>query len=455
MHGSYVPKAERLQRLATVVSVPQFIVVRRDERYEASSLFDAERYMVRGAVHHEDTSMQSRAGQSPTRGPISRHGIECAVADVFHDTSVQDVIIQKFAAEEVYGVAFCFSPENMFVEYSGIFEGVTGGITRPFVALLPSSLEKYAALQAALTKIYDAFGPCDVEFAGLVRPQFVQVRPITRSFSVNGDLETMKMHLQEFSESRWVDNDICRVIAEHDAQSAAYITHYINAARRVFKKYFGRAPVVPQKPFLKIGTQYFMAYSLCEQLLPRVWERIKFGFFLERAVRAIPSSPSPSDNAIETLFDRSMILSLAHAFTKREDLFIAREEYRARIDVSLPRGVFPADFFCARPLAEEIAMDHEKKAWKKIAQRSEEGIAVVEGDLTTGPFFMLNDPTQNIPHGTIVLTEHLYPALSVHVPFLKGIVCEYGALTSHVAIVAREHGIPLKIQTPLSSYGAQ
>ena len=449
MHGASTAKAARLQKLSRIVAVPPFVVVRRGERHE--QLFDAERYMVRASEKGEDGPEYSHAGQSLSIGPIPRHGITRALDAVFRNVAVQDGIIQEFAAEKIYGVAFCFSRENMFVEYSGIFEGVTGGCIAPFVALLPSSLKRYGALQAALEKIYDVFGPCDVEFAGLVQPRFLQVRPITKEFSVSRELESIKMNIQELSETAWIENDICRVIAEHDTQSAAYARQYLASAQRVFKKYFGRTLSVSRRSFLKIGGQYFMARAVHDQLLLRFLERMKFGFFLHGIARAIPKEISLQETA-ENLFDRSMALSFAHALTAREDVFMLREKYRARIDTLLPHGVFPADFSCTRPLGESIMCDPIKSVWEKIEVRGEEGITVVPGDFTEGPFFVFDEQSHDIPSGTIVLTKHLYPALSARVPFLKGIVCEHGALTSHVAIVAREYGIPLKIQTPLSSY---
>ncbi|RMG38194.1 MAG: hypothetical protein D6720_01770, partial [Gammaproteobacteria bacterium] len=35
---------------------------------------------------------------------------------------------------------------------------------------------------------------------------------------------------------------------------------------------------------------------------------------------------------------------------------------------------------------------------------------------------------------------------------IKGIICRYGALSSHLAILAREQGVPLRIQTDIERY---
>jgi len=57
-----------------------------------------------------------------------------------------------------------------------------------------------------------------------------------------------------------------------------------------------------------------------------------------------------------------------------------------------------------------------------------------------------------IPPGVIVITDHLYPEIGKYMTDIKGIICKYGALSAHVAILAREYQVPLIIQTEIDRY---
>lgn len=49
---------------------------------------------------------------------------------------------------------------------------------------------------------------------------------------------------------------------------------------------------------------------------------------------------------------------------------------------------------------------------------------------------------------TYLIADELYPELFRYFPFIKGVICEGGSVTSHLAILAREHSMPLWIRVP-------
>ena len=50
--------------------------------------------------------------------------------------------------------------------------------------------------------------------------------------------------------------------------------------------------------------------------------------------------------------------------------------------------------------------------------------------------------TGSPPDGSVLVVRTLDPALAVHLPRLGGLVAETGSVLSHLAILAREYGIP-------------
>ncbi|NEW49176.1 hypothetical protein GV794_27280 [Nocardia cyriacigeorgica] len=52
------------------------------------------------------------------------------------------------------------------------------------------------------------------------------------------------------------------------------------------------------------------------------------------------------------------------------------------------------------------------------------------------------------PEGSVLVVRHLDPRLAVVVPRLAGLIAETGSPLSHVAILAREQGIPVVVGYP-------
>lgn len=443
-------KASRLQALSAIVPVPKFVVIGREDARHVD--LDAScRYMVRSASRLEDQQEFSQAGQFPTSGPMEREQVPASIQQTLLNDDVDTVIVQEYVEAEQWGVAFCFSAERMLVEYAAEFEGVTSGTVNPFTALLPTSLPRYQQLESRLQSIYARFGPCDVEFVNLANPQFVQVRPITRTIAFDHDFVELKTQLQELQSASWRENDVCRVLAERDNKSRALSELYLQAIEEVYATRLKRKIALPPRPFIKVSEQYFMDRGLEAQIAPKLREVLRLGFRMSGILDAVSKEDLTSSSAFE-LMQKSILVSLAYDLFKKKEAMKLREEIRIALDQKLAEGSLEADFHYPKILDSSIEFDSDKSIWKSLSIRDEEGITVVEGNLEHGPYFVLTSRDQEIPAGVIVITEHLYPEIGKSITDIRGIICKYGALGAHVAILAREHQVALRIQTSIEEY---
>ncbi len=442
-------KASRLAALAQVVTVPAFHTLGRDDALP--HLDGSQRYMVRSSASQEDATDASFAGLFTTLGPLRADAVPVALKRLFSDPAVEQAIVQVFVEAEASGVAFCLSAQKVLVEYAAEFEGVTSGRVSPFAALLPAGISRYQRLQEALGRIHARFGACDVEFVGLEEPQFVQVRPITRETVFDEDLVRLKMGLQELHSPCWVENDVCRMLAERGMQGRAIADTYLEAVRAVYAKYLKRDISIPARPFIRVSDQYFMDCQFEKQLVPGFAGLMRLGFALSRIMAETGAADLARLDARE-LMEKSILMSFAYALFDRKEAMALREQIREALEQRLPAGALDVDFEYSGLLASRIEFDRDSKTWTAIGQRDAAGITVVEGDLESGPFFVLSDPDQAIPDDVVVVTDQLYPQLGHQLDRIRGIICRFGALSSHVAILAREHAVPLRIQADTRKY---
>ena len=54
----------------------------------------------------------------------------------------------------------------------------------------------------------------------------------------------------------------------------------------------------------------------------------------------------------------------------------------------------------------------------------------------------VHDGASEIPAGRVLVVGHLDPRLAAVIPRLAGLIAETGSPLSHLAILAREHGVP-------------
>ena len=447
-------KASRLRQLSEIVSVPAFTVITRIDRYDPGGHLAGNpscQYMVRSSSAAEDQADFSHAGQSLTLGPVSPGKVAGCIEQLWRDDTVDEIIIQQYVEASHWGVAFCFSEESILIEYSAIFEGVTSGQVSPFTALLPAELKRYRKLHQGLLMIYRDFGPCDVEFANLDDPHFVQVRPITRDIAFDAPHVKLKMGLQEYETEHWHENDVCRMLAERDDYSEMLLGLYLDAISQVFSDHFGRKLVIPDPAFVRISDQFFMAGPLEEQLTPGTWGTIRLAFKLPALLAAIRER-TLEDCSLNELMYNSVLLSLAYDLNGKQDVFDDREAIRVELERRITKGSISPDFRYDTALSDTIHLDKQTCCWITLEHRDSQGIVVVPGDFDTGPYFILENRQQPIPPGVIVVTRQLHPEIGRSVKSIRGIICEHGALSSHVAILAREYQVPLKIQTSIDEY---
>ena len=443
-------KASRLKALSNIVTVPGFNVIARDDSHDFN-LDSSRRYLVRSSSKSEDQEEFSQAGQFSTYGPLDSEMVTASVKKAFLNRDVDEVIVQQYIAAEEWGVAFCFSKKSMLVEYSSEFEGVTSGTVNPFTALLPADYPRYKQLEEQLLKIVAQFGPSDIEFVNLENPQFVQVRPITRNFHYDESFVRLKMQLQELENSSWKENDVCRILAERDNQSRALSKTYLQALKAVYATWLKTSVSIPQKPFVKISEQYFMNRELEEQITPGFSKIVRLSFHMSRILRDIRKQDLTRLSALE-LMQQSILASLAYELSRKKETMELREEIRAELGKKAPEGSLAADFHFDSILNSSIEFDRDRCLWKQISIRDGQGVVVVEGDLEKGPYFHFDNQEHEIPPGVIVITDHLYPEIGKYMTGIKGIICKYGALNAHVAILAREYQVPLIIQTAVDRY---
>jgi hypothetical protein len=443
-------KASRLAKLSELVSVPAFSVITRNDKFDPAECAHGQ-YMVRSSSATEDRADFSNAGQALTLGPVVAGKVASCIGQLWRDDSVDEIIIQQYVDAAHWGVAFCFSEESMLVEYSAVFEGVTSGQVSPFTALLPAKFERYQKLQQSLLTIFRHFGPCDVEFVNLDDPQFVQVRPITRNIEFDASFVELKMALQAHETECWHENDLCRMLAERDDFSETLLKLYLEAVSGVYSRHFKRKLVIPEPAFIRISDQFFMAGPLQEQLLPGTWGTIRLAFKLPALLASIRQRKL-ADCTPEELMYNSILLSLAYELNGKQDVFNNREAIRLELEQRMAKSSISPDYRYDTALADTIHFDKQVCCWITLEHRDSQGIVVVPGDFDTGPYFIMHDRQQKIPRDVIVVSRQLYPEIGQAIKQIRGIICEHGALSAHVAILAREYQVPLKIQTSIDEY---
>jgi hypothetical protein len=188
-----------------------------------------------------------------------------------------------------------------------------------------------------------------------------------------------------------------------------------------------------------------------EQLKAGTWETIRLAFKLP-ALLATIRERILKDCSLEELMYNSVLLSLAYDLNGKQDVFDDREAIRVELEQRMTKGRISPDLRYDSVLSDTIHLDNKTCCWITLEHRDSQGIVVVPGDFDTGPYFILENRQQPIPAGVIVVTRQLYPEIGQAVENIKAIICEHGALSAHVAILAREYQVPLKIQTSIDEY---
>jgi phosphohistidine swiveling domain-containing protein len=375
---------------------------------------------------------------------------------VLDDPHVVECIVQRHVVGPS-GVAFSLpgddAPGSMLVEWSAVPEGVTAGRLAPFAALLPGAPPPLHALEAGLRTIVQTFGHCNVEFVGLDAPAFVQVRPITTAPTIDREFVRLKAVLQELPGGAWEHTEFCIDLAERAERDAGLLAAFLEAVPCAYSGLLGRTPALPERPFVKIGRQLFASVSLRRALALRPREAFRLGLRSRRiqadAEAVLAGAPPRSatrltTTAIELNLLNDVLGSVLPPLCAR--LFALRERCRAALDAAVPLGSLPADVPFERRLAAQVVRDDARLCWTALGLHDGAGADVVPGDFDTGRRVLYGRDPAAVPAGCVLVTDELYPELAGMLDRVAAILCEGGGYGSHIAILARERRVPLRIQ---------
>lgn len=428
-------KSKNLIELSKVVKVPEFIIINKNDQIPK---LKKKKYIVRSSSSKEDQKNKSYAGVFESIGPISEKKVPKIINKIFSNNEINKIIIQEYI-DGLSGVIFCYK-NTILLEYTEKKEGVTSGLVKPFCALLPSKIKKYSEIYKSIKKIRKKFGDCDIEFINLRNPSFVQVRPITSDLIIDKKLILLKEKLQELEWSHWIENDFCKILKERKDYSKELINLFINNIPKIYDRIFKKKIHFPKKIFIKIGEQYFLSSKVISSLKLNFFDTLKLIFYYKKNYNKINFNSSTKN----ILFKYSFIISLYQSITRSEN-FKQRNNFYNKLILKSKKEIYKKDYSFPLTLDSEIKFCKEKKEWIKIGYNNSKGLVVVDGGFKGKPFYLKNNK-QKIPKNSLLITKQLYPWLHEHLEQISGIICEEGAYTSHLSILAREKKLPLIIQ---------
>ena len=99
-----------------------------------------------------------------------------------------------------------------------------------------------------------------------------------------------------------------------------------------------------------------------------------------------------------------------------------------------------------RALPARFRLDDNGRPWAVAEERRtrggrDDGAVGAGGGTVTAPVHV-HDGSTEIPTGHVLVVGHLDPRLAAVIPRLGGLIAETGSPLSHLAILAREHGVP-------------
>lgn len=440
-------KSSRLIELSKIVNVPSFFIVRSLDEYKniESQLYEDKKYILRSSCKWEDTAKFTNAGQSITIWPVFKKDININLHKVFEQINVRDVIIQEYI-EWVSWVIFCFWNNDILIEYSSIKEWVTSWIIKPFVAVLPTNIWIYDNIYKNIKKIYDLNWPCDIEFIWLDNPNFVQVRPITKIFDYDRNLENLKMNLQLLPYSNRIENDFCKVLMEREDFDKDFIDLYIENIVIFYNNHFNKKIFVDEAMFIKISNQYFIAKDFIDSLALSISDITNITIYYNKNKTILEEF----SNSFQENFQNMLLLSYIYELLWDIKIFELKEKYREFIYSKLSKNKRDSDFFSIKQISSEIKFDKENNIWLDIWYKNEDWIVIVDWKFNLWEKILYKDWIL-IPPNSIIYTEHLYPNIWKYLNNINSIICKNWSYNSHISILAREYNIPLKIQA-ISDY---
>lgn len=455
--GNIEGKAGRLAELARMgLNVPPFAVV------PGGSVPEARRYAVRSNADVEDGDASAHAGQFLTLLDVEPAELSDAIERVRASGS-PSVIVQEFIEPDFAGVAFTRSPlggREMVIEWhTGRGADVVGGKVQPrterfYWTNKPPA--RFAAVVAPFKKIEEHFGfPQDIEWC--VRGGgwfFLQTRPIT------------SIGKKEYEGMKFLDARLPtgRPFRYEKTEVSEFAPRPTPTMMDLLKKMYGpdgpierayRRHGVRYRPVLflvLIGSQLYVDRDAERRtLFPNFLTTIKNTAALARirpnlrdATRQLETlERAPSGDFLkdyETIFDIN--LQTAAVFKRKEDVgewekLRARGRMIAEKYLGMPKRAsgdesdFPATL-TNRPIPPD---EHKPRGVSP-------GIA--EGILSDTPVHA---------DRPIIATSLLTPDLTPALDRIAGIIAERGGELSHLAITARERGVPVVVNASPRALG--
>lgn len=455
--GNILNKAGRLAELARIgLNVPPFDVV------PGGSVPEARRYAVRSNADVEDGDASAHAGQFLTLLDVKPAELSAAIEKVRASGSAS-VIVQEFVEPDFAGVAFTRSPlggREMVIEWhAGRGADVVGGKVQPrterfYWTQKPPA--RFAAAVESFKKIEAHFGfPQDVEWC--VRNGvwfFLQTRPIT------------SISKKEYEGMLFLDRTLPtdRPFRYEKTEVSEFAPRPTATMMELLKKIYGPDGPI-ERAYRRHGVRYrpgpFLVLVGSQLYVDRNAERrTLFPNFLTTMRNSVALSrirPSLSDakrqletleralsgdflKDYETIFDIN--LQTAAAFKRKEDVE-TWEKLRTR-------GRKITEKYLGPP---ERASDEEPNFPATLSHRpispdehKPRGISpgIAEGILTDG---------KKLTGRPIVATDILAPELADKLGRIAGIIAERGGELSHLAITARESGVPVVVNASPRALG--
>lgn len=458
--GNILNKAGRLAELARIgFNVPPFAVV------PGGSVPEVRRYAVRSNADVEDGDASAHAGQFLTLLDVEPAELSDAIERVRASGS-PSVIVQEFIEPDFAGVAFTRSPlggREMVIEWhKGRGADVVGGRVQPETVRFYRTNKPPAQFATAFEKfkkIEEHFGfPQDIEWC--VRGGewfFLQTRPIT------------SISKKEYDGMRFLDRTLPadRPFRYEKTEVSEFAPRPTTAMLDLLKKMYGANGPIERayrrhgvhytyQPFLiLVGSQLYVDRATEKKtLFPNFLTTIRNASALARirpnlndATRKIETLERASSKDFlkdyETIFDIN--LQAAAAFKRKENVgewekLRARGRMIAEKYLGIPERAnntepdFPV-VLTDRPIAPD---EHKPRGVSP-------GIA--EGILSDGNLKV--SATSRV----IVATDILAPELADKLDRIAGIIAERGGELSHLAIIARERGVPVVVNASPRALG--
>lgn len=457
MNVPLTEKARNLQRLRELLPVPPFAVLRAGDTPPTALLNSAGQLIIRGCITGEDFPGHSLAGQGKTLAPIAPDEAVPVIQAHFEAERSVECILQEYVAGPS-GVLMVLSGDAAVLEFSRQPGAVTAGRVAPFVAVFPTDTPRYSRLQRDLSLLFSEFGKCDVEVVNPENPVYVQVRPFVHELVYDEELLRAKMAVQELEADRWVQDEFCTDLLESPGVELGLIELFCEELPKIAAAVDAAIEPISPSDFIRLGAQIFRQDKDVIPHFSGGTGVISAGkWFHQEYTRLTPLVEQDSATAPE-LMRAAIVFRTYYDLLERLPKLLTRGtrkrvlSLRAKCRERLLQTVRSESLSPLTPLSRRLKPVVEKNGqdeeWLRFEPVGENGVVVVPGDFEQGPWTKYERGESRPEQPCFLVTDELYPDIYLLFPYIKGIICAGGGINSHLALLARESGMPLWIQVP-------